>query len=153
MNNPTNQRSIRPSDLEALESRFAFRVAARLNEQSLGVGDDISERLRVAREQALARARLARTSPAAVLAAGAVTPGDRGAGATLGGGSPGWWIKLGSVLPLLVLAAGLLLIDQWNTRAQISAAAEIDAALLADDLPPDAYSDAGFAEFLKTPRD
>ena len=27
----------------------------------------------------------------------------------------------------------------------------IDAALLADDLPPDAYSDAGFAEFLKTP--
>ena len=29
--------------------------------------------------------------------------------------------------------------------------AEIDAALLADDLPPKAYSDAGFAEFLKTP--
>lgn len=153
MNNHTSQRSIRPSDLEVLESRFAFRVAARLNEQSLSVGDDISERLRVAREQALARARVAKSSPASVQAAVAVTSGGPGAGATLGGGAPGWWIKLGSVLPLLVLAAGLLLIDQWNTRSQISAAAEIDAALLADDLPPDAYSDAGFAEYLKAPRD
>lgn len=152
MNN-SNQRSIRPSDLEALESRFAFRVAARLNEQSEGVGDDISERLRVAREQALARARVARSSQALVQTAAVTMPGALGAGATLGGGNPGWWVKLGSVLPLLVLAAGLLLIDQWNTRSQISAAAEIDAALLADDLPPDAYSDAGFAEFLKAPRD
>jgi hypothetical protein len=32
-------------------------------------------------------------------------------------------------------------------------AAEIDSALLADDLPPKAYSDAGFVEFLKTPRE
>lgn len=151
MNNHTNHRSIRPSDLEVLESRFAFRVAARLNEQTQGVGDDISERLRVAREQALARARLSRATQAAALPA--VALGSGSAGVTLGGGDTGWWIKLGSVVPLLVLAAGLLMIDQWHTRSQISAAAEIDAALLADDLPPDAYSDAGFAEFLKAPRD
>ena len=53
----------------------------------------------------------------------------------------------------MALIAGLLLIQQWQTDDQISAAAEIDAALLADDLPPVAYSDAGFAEFLKTPRE
>jgi hypothetical protein len=28
--------------------------------------------------------------------------------------------------------------------------AEVDAALLADDLPPAAYSDPGFVQFLKT---
>jgi hypothetical protein len=45
------------------------------------------------------------------------------------------------------------LIQQWHARAQIDAAAEIDAALLSDSLPPSAYSDPGFAEFLNTPRD
>jgi hypothetical protein len=70
----------------------------------------------------------------------------------LGGGN-GWWVKLGSALPLVALAAGLLVIQHLHTQAQISVAAEIDVELLADDLPPAAYSDAGFVEFLKTPRD
>jgi hypothetical protein len=56
-----------------------------------------------------------------------------------------------SVLPLLALVGGLLLIDRLQTDAQISVAAEVDAALLADTLPPTAYSDVGFVEFLKTP--
>ena len=38
-----------------------------------------------------------------------------------------------------------------DRRRQVVAAAEIDAALLTDDLPPDAYSDPGFAEFLRSP--
>ena len=57
------------------------------------------------------------------------------------------------MLPLLALAAGLIVIQRWHSSTQISAAAEIDASLLADDVPPDAYSDPGFVEFLKTPRD
>jgi hypothetical protein len=56
-----------------------------------------------------------------------------------------------SVLPLLALVVGLILIQRWQTTAQISVAAEVDAALLADDVPPTAYRDAGFIEFLKTP--
>jgi Protein of unknown function (DUF3619) len=51
---------------------------------------------------------------------------------------------------MLVLAAGLFMIQRWQETIQISAAAEVDAALLADDLPPTAYRDVGFAEFLKT---
>jgi hypothetical protein len=35
---------------------------------------------------------------------------------------------------------------------QIQAAAEVDAVLLADDLPPEAYADPGFGEFLKLPQ-
>jgi len=46
----------------------------------------------------------------------------------------------------------LLLIDDHYTRAQIEAAAEVDSALLADDLPPEAYSDPGFVEYLRSAR-
>jgi hypothetical protein len=53
---------------------------------------------------------------------------------------------------LAVLLAGLVLIERHYTRSQIDVAAEIDAAILADDLPPEAYRDRGFVEFLKTAR-
>ena len=55
------------------------------------------------------------------------------------------------MLPLVALVGGLVLIQDWQTRAQISVAAEVDAALLADDLPINAYRDPGFVEFLKAP--
>ena len=56
-------------------------------------------------------------------------------------------------MPLVTLVVGLVLIDQWHDRAQINAVADVDSALLADDLPPDAYSDPGFVEFLNNPRE
>jgi len=53
-------------DAEAIEMRFAARLAAGLSERAADVPHDIGERLRVAREQALARAREARRpAPAA----------------------------------------------------------------------------------------
>jgi hypothetical protein len=58
-------------------------------------------------------------------------------------------LRFGSVLPLLVLVAGLLLIQDGQTRMQVSIAAEVDEALLGDDLPITAYRDPGFSEFLK----
>lgn len=55
------------------------------------------------------------------------------------------------MFPLIVLVAGLLAIEQWTMREQALAAAEIDATLLSDTLPPAAYSDPGFGEFLRSP--
>lgn len=130
--------------LDALESRFALRVAAALDERSDELGADIQERLRFGREQAVARAR-------ALQAAGSVA-GRSGGAAVLGGGG-GWWVKLASALPLAALVVGLLLISEWHSSEQVSAAAEIDAALLADELPLRAYNDPGFVEFLKRPQD
>ncbi|TXC65913.1 DUF3619 family protein [Piscinibacter aquaticus] len=132
---------------DALEARIGLRVAARLSQGTMALDGDISERLRFAREKALERARAVRTAESRP----AVAVSTSGA-AVLGGGA-GWWVKLGSVLPLLALAAGLFLIQYLHSEAQIETAAEIDAELLADDLPPAAYNDAGFVEFLKTPRD
>lgn len=53
-------------------------------------------------------------------------------------------------MPLLVLLGGLYGIDQWQLRESVLAAAEIDSLLLADDLPPLAYTDPGFTEFLRS---
>jgi hypothetical protein len=44
----------------------------------------------------------------------------------------------------------LVAIDNGVTREQVVAAAEIDTQLLSDQLPPAAYSDPGFAEFLRS---
>jgi hypothetical protein len=144
MNNSNKMYS--PLELDSFEARFAMRVSARLSEQAQSVSPDIAERLRFAREQALARATVARSAALAQSA-----PSVVGAGAALLGAAGGWWVRVASVLPLLALIAGLVLIQRWQTDAQISVAAEVDAALLADTLPPTAYSDAGFVEFLKTP--
>ena len=135
-----------PAALDALQARFALRVTARLTERSIEIGPDITERLRFAREKALERARAVRSAETA-----APVGVSRSGAAILGASGSGWWIKLASVLPVFALVAGLLLIQRLQENAQISTAAEVDAALLADDLPPRAYSDAGFAEFLKTP--
>jgi len=48
-----------------------------------------------------------------------------------------------------VLVAGLVFIQHHHDLQQIEVAAEIDSALLADDLPPAAYGDPGFSEFLR----
>lgn len=138
--------SVQSAARDALEARIGLRLAARLSEGVDAMDADIAERLRFAREKALERARAVRAAESRP----AVAVGASGA-AVLGGG--GWWIKLGSVLPLLVLAGGLFLIQYMHSEAQIETAAEIDAELLADDLPPAAYNDAGFVEFLKSPRD
>jgi hypothetical protein len=138
------------AELEVLQARFALNIAARLSEGAQQAPRDIAERLRFAREQALQRARDAR---APALAPATVASPNGAAGLTLainGPRSTPWWLRLASVLPLCALVAGLLLIQESNTRAQIRAAAEIDTALLSDDLPPTAYSDPGFGEFLKT---
>src|SRR5262249_49338964 len=96
---------------------------------------------------ALQRAREAR-----VAAAPAVVHSGGAAALTLGslGGHSSWWVRLASVMPLIVLVGGLVLIQQAPGRAQISPPAEVDPQIRRDELPPAAYSDPGFAEFLKT---
>jgi hypothetical protein len=55
-------------------------------------------------------------------------------------------------MPVVALTLGLICIDRFSLTQRIEAAAEVDAALLSGDLPPAAYADPGFAEFLKSPR-
>lgn len=124
----------------AIEERFARRVTARLSAGSQELPHDIGERLRAAREQALARRKVVQVLQAAPALV------HNGSTAALGAG---WWTRIGSVIPLIALVAGLLVITALQEDNRTTELAEVDAALLTDDLPPAAYTDPGFVQFLK----
>lgn len=157
---------------EALQARFALRVTARLNDGEQGLPHDITERLRIAREQAVDAARLARlgaiavgettaevaTSVAGVNAQGAAVLGgwneagrarQPAHGRRLDDGPLSWGWRLASALPVLALVAGLWLVHAYHAQEKVAATADIDTAILTDELPPDAYADPGFEEFLR----
>ena len=55
----------------------------------------------------------------------------------------------GSIIPLLGLVAGLVLINEFHNDQYALELGEIDTALLTDDLPPNAYTDPSFLDYLK----
>src|ERR1700754_1847592 len=131
MTKNTNTTFSHTPDRDGLEARFGVRVASMLGERAQATAPDISERLRFAREQALVRAQAARQVQTAA------APGVVGRGRTAVLANPlGWWFKLGSAAPLALLVLGLAGIAHVHDKAQIAAVAEVDAALLSDDLAP-----------------
>lgn len=130
---------------DAAVGALARRVRPHLDGAARELPHDISERLRFARERATAVHRQVHGAAARPQTAAVVVSSGREAVA----GMPSLWWRLVSVLPLAILGAGLVLIQQHHEHEQISVAAEIDSALLADELPPAAYSDPGFSEFLR----
>lgn len=126
--------------------RFGRQVAARLTLGTAELPYEIIERLRAARAQAMVRRKLmtAQSAPSVVSTSGGT--------ATLGYQDEGvsWWNRIASALPLVVLAAGLVAIHVVQNDRRASEVAEVDAALLTDDLPPAAYADPGFTQFLKS---
>ncbi|MEO5844576.1 MAG: DUF3619 family protein [Caldimonas sp.] len=138
-----NDSTYKAAAREAAEFRFARSIAACLSASAETVAPDVAERLRFAREKSLEIARRAhRDQGVGVTASGA---------AIAGFSQSQWWLRFASVLPLVALVGGLVLIQDWQNRTQISVAAEVDEALLGDDLPITAYRDPGFSEFLKAP--
>lgn len=123
--------------------RFGRAVAARLSAGTDELSWEVRERLRAARVQALQARKVEASAPVVV---------GRGGAATLGEGVS-LWGRIASVLPLLVLAAGLVLLHGVQSERRASELAEVDAALLTDDLPPAAYADPGFVQFLQNSRD
>ena len=129
----------------ARQDQFGRRIAARLDAATLELPRDVSERLRAARVQALALRKPVALQSAPVVQVSA------GGQATLGGDErPGWLHRLASALPLVVLLAGLVTIHVVQNEHRARELAEVDAALLTDELPPAAYADPGFVQFLKS---
>jgi Protein of unknown function (DUF3619) len=129
---------------EAQMDRFGLKVAAFLDDQPLA--HDISERLRVARQQALAQRKT--TSVVQTQAASSVFAS--GSAAVLGGGEGFNWLnRMLGALPLIALAVGLVAININLSDERANELAEVDTMLLTDDLPPSAHTDPGFAQYLK----
>ncbi|MEO5735068.1 MAG: DUF3619 family protein [Rubrivivax sp.] len=141
------------ADVRDLEARMGSRIAAALSIHAEQLPADIVERLRFGRSQALERARMARMvglSRATAGAKGTVVVGRTPAGAAVQAGFVPMWQRVAGMFPLLMLVAGLVAIDSWSVREQVIAVADVDAQLLADQLPPSAYSDPGFAAYLRS---
>ena len=118
------------------EQQFAERIRQALN-QGTEVRPDVSARLARARELALQRHR---PEPATGLAWA-----DNVAG-SLGGWSSVWVRVLG---PLLALAVGIAAVYGWQEKQLAAEIEELDAMLLTDELPLDAYLDRNFQNWLK----
>ncbi len=117
------------------EQQFANHVRRALDESARTLPAPLAERLRAARERALAHRRAERVS---VLA---------WADNVVGSGFGGFWLRL--VLPALFVVLAGFGIYGWQQNQRLAEIEEIDTELLSDDLPIDAYLDRGFQEWLK----
>jgi hypothetical protein len=118
------------------EMAFGLKVAEHLSVSTRQIDDRIALRLRAAREQALAVQR-----------------------------PPVWWSGLSgralglrlrfalapglrSLVTVLVLLAIFVGGDRWTTASRVESLQQVDAALLIDDLPIEAYLDPEFRLWL-----
>ena len=119
------------------EHNLGYRVRQILN-QGLALDAGKLAQLKAAREQALARQRIA--APRTVLAwADNLTGGL--------GGSASVFSRF--LLPAAMLILGLVAINTWQQSQAVQELVEIDSGVLTSDLPIDAYLDRGFDAWLK----
>jgi len=133
---------------DILQDRFGLKTASYLSAGAADLPYDISERLRAARVQAVSKRKVAKIQTSSSVIA-------TGGSAALTWGSEdglGWWARVGSVLPLVALVVGLLVINSIQNDNRAQEVAEVDVALLTDELPPAAFADPGFVQYLKTTR-
>ncbi len=128
-----------------LQDRQGLKLASYLSLGADELPHDISERLRVARVQALAQRKITKLKYAHTVMA------NGGSAALTWGQDEGLslWGRIGSILPLIALVVGLLLINSMQDDNRARELAEVDVALLTDVLPPAAFADPGFIQFLK----
>ncbi len=135
------------NQFNSYQDRLGRSIATRLSDTTQNIPNDISERLKVARMQALAKRKVVKLQVASGV-------NSQGGTATLNAGDfdGSLWSRLGALIPLLALVFGLLSIAVIQEQQRTNEIAEVDVELLADDLPPAAYTDPGFVHFLNTNR-
>lgn len=118
---------------------LAYKVRHALNANLDNLPASTAERLAAARQMAVSRkkahapARLARRALAGNF-------GSLFTFSSLG--------RAGAIIPLLALVAGLAGVYQYEQQQRIAEIAELDAAVLSDELPLTAYLDHGFNAYL-----
>jgi hypothetical protein len=119
------------------EERYAYRIRQTLNYGLKNISPAASRRLEAARHQAIARQKLAAPQLAMV-----------GAGASSFRTSA-YIPYLKQILAVMALLLGMWISFYWHSVQYVTELEEVDSALLTDDLPPDAFLDSDFFEWLK----
>jgi len=127
------------------DTQFGRQVAALLDEGLARVDDEAVTRLQIARKAALAVAARPREARALAVAGG----GGNTGGLREWFAGPRLWLALG----MLTLAISGITLTEFGAEAEAKAAADLDLAILADDLPVTAYTDNGFDTWLQRPVD
>jgi hypothetical protein len=138
------------------EIEFAQQVRRALDETANALPEPTLERLSRARQAAMARKKAAEQPRMALV------PAFAGAGAGLGAGASNdrrqsgrrglSWQRFGLLVPLTALVVTLSGIAHIENQRRVNEKADIDAAMLSDDLPLNAYVDHGFHAYLSLSR-
>lgn len=119
------------------EERYAYRVRQALNHGLKDIPPAATRRLEAARHLALSRQK----QPLGQLAAAGVGH----LGARFGGSIP----YLKQILAILALVLGMWISFYWHSVQYVTELEDVDSALLSDDIPPEAFMDNDFFEWLK----
>jgi hypothetical protein len=117
---------------------LAYKIRHALNDNLDNLPDSTTDRLAAARAAALARKKAdapRARQPRASFDLGALF-------------SMQWVARAAVVAPLLLMAAGMVGVYQYEREQRAAELAELDAAVLSDDLPLTAYTDHGFNAYL-----
>lgn len=118
---------------------FAYKVRHALNEQLDQLPASTTDRLAAARKKAVARKKAAAPLRVARRWLAATGPSLF---------SSAWIGRAAVAAPLLAMVFGLASIYQYEQKQRIAELAELDAAVLSDELPLTAYLDHGFNAYL-----
>ena len=125
------------------ELNFAYKLRHALNESIEDLPTSVTEKLASSRKIAVSRKK--KEAPVAFLVPSRLLAGHAG---TFSNTHLSWLSRMGLAIPMIVLALGLTTIYQFEQERRINDTAEIDVAVLADDLPLSAYVDHGFNAYL-----
>lgn len=133
------------SNFTLVQDQLGRRFAQMLEKNS-ELPYEVSERLRAARFRALSVRRVSQTQ----LQIAQDTQSQSGLALLKFPTQIHFFLQtFGSILPLLALIVGLVFIHDFHNDQNALEIAEVDSALLTDDLPPSAYTDPSFLDFLK----
>ncbi|WP_027819596.1 DUF3619 family protein [Paraburkholderia bannensis] len=137
------------SALENKELEFVQGMRRALDESAASLPSATTARLTAARKAALARKK---AEPVLVRVPSLAAAGAGAGMAALPGGLPqrrrSALARFALAWPLAALVAGLFAIAYFEDQQRTAELADIDAAMLSDDLPLTAYLDHGFNAYL-----
>ncbi|MDY7547576.1 DUF3619 family protein [Glaciimonas sp. CA11.2] len=129
--------------MSSKDINFAYKVRHALNERIDDMPTATLDRLAAARQMALSRKKA--DKPLRVVAHQNVVAGTAN---SFFPQATSWWTRLGVAAPILTGVVLFFGLYQYEQQHRITEIAAIDAAVLADEVPPSAYLDRGFDTYL-----
>jgi hypothetical protein len=130
--------------VDTKEREFALAIRRTLEESAHSLPQATLERLALARSKALSHKKAATAAEFILIPAQAASDIT----ADNGWNAKRRWPRLTMIWPVLALIAGLAAAAHWENQQRLNETADIDAAMLSDELPLSAYLDHGFHAYL-----